>query len=640
MKRLRIFFFILLALALAGVLAPRAGACSDREILEALSFRDAEGFRTLVTDAEGETHRHEGVPDVSAMNEPAACPDVASYAVYCGEDRILEAKLHRSVAGKKAALPGVSRAGNGYYAVEFDVSGSQTAFITGLTADNLYEVQTELISARQKGAAFDMTHVDFIDAEKMDRQAGSGLDSNLCWAASASNVLHYTGWGAQADESLTSPDAIFQQYIGYFNDNGLNSEDGFRWFFSGINLLQGSSYGAQVENGYGLYGFLPDYAPGSLMRAYSIIYDSSQPNDLDAVLTLLRKGWGCTLSLGSYKPYGDGYRRSNGHAVTLWGYLRKKSFGAPDPNDYTAFLISDSDSDKTGKTTIEAARSAENRLTLTELSYVGFKDYTPGSKRYGQTASTWQLTGYRRQIGLLEYATALQPYSDGIPREDWGRPHGDRFDPETPDFSAALLLRDAGDLETETFVTGDAGTAEISLFYGVRNDSFSWTASHPFQADLVIRDREGKTVYTSSGQGSVLAYRGHTWGWEEQVSLPGGAYTAVVSVRALEDGPEPYYSNNTFTQVFTVVDPAGEKLLASLTGEKDGLLQFDVSAPFSVEYSHLYVRYGKGNAWSAWIDAEEKGAFSPGDADRAVFAAWLHRDGQSFCLQSDVVPLR
>ena len=251
-----------------------------------------------------------------------------------------------------------------------------------------------------------------------------------------------------------------------------------------------------------------------------------------------------------------------------------------------------------------------------------------------------QLTGYRRQIGLLEYATALQPYSDGIPRENWGRPHGDRFDPETPDFSAALLLRDAGDLETETFVTGDAGTAEISLFYGVRNDSFSWTASHPFQADLVIRDREGKTVYTSSGQGSVLAYRGHTWGWEEQVSLPGGAYTAVVSVRALEDGPEPYYSNNTFTQVFTVVDPAGEKLLASLTGEKDGLLQFDVSAPFSVEYSHLYVRYGKGNAWSAWIDAEEKGAFSPGDADRAVFAAWLHRDGQSFCLQSDVVPLR
>ena len=83
-----------------------------------------------------------------------------------------------------------------------------------------------------------------------------------------------------------------------------------------------------------------------------------------------------------------------------------------------------------------------------------------------------------------------------------------------------------------------------------------------------------------------------------------------------------------------------EKLRASLTGRTDGRLQFDVSAPFSVEYSQLYVRYGKGSAWGGWIDTEEKGAFSPGDADRAVFAAWLHRDGQSFCLQSDVVPLR
>ena len=639
MKNLRICFILLPALILAGVLAPRAGACSD-QILDELSFRDAAGFRTLVTDAEGETHRHEGVPDVSAMDEPADCPDVASYAVYCGEDRILEAEIHRSVAGRKAALPGVSWAGNGYYAVEFDVSGSQTAFITGLTADNLYQVQTELIAARQNGKAFDMTHVDFIDAEKMDRQAGSGLDSNLCWAAAASNILHYTGWGAKAHESLTGPDAVFQQFIGYFNDSGLNSEDGIRWFFSGINLLQGSSYGAQVKNGYGQYGFLPDYAPGSLMRAYSIINDSSQPNDLDTVLTLLRKGWGCTLSLGWYKPYGDGYCRNNGHAVTLWGYLRKKSFEALDPNDYTALLISDSDSDKAGKYTVAAARNAENRLTLTDLSYVGFKDYTSSSQRYGQTVSTWQLTGYRKEIGLLEFAAALQPYSDSIPREDWSAPHGDRFDPETPDFSAGLLLRDAGGLETETFVTGDTGAAEVSLFYGVRNDYFSWTAPHPFQAELMIRDREGKTVYTSSRHGSVRADQGHHWGWTEQVSLPGGTYSAVVTVRAPEDGPEPYYSNNTFTQVFTVVDPAREKLRASLTGRTDGRLQFDVSAPFSVEYSQLYVRYGKGNAWCGWIDTEEKGAFSPGDADRAVFAAWLHRDGQSFCLQSDVVPLR
>ena len=636
MKHLRICFILLLTLFLAGVLATRAGACGEY-VLGELSFRDAEGFRTLVTDAEGETHRHEGVPDVSVLDEPADCPDVASYAVYCGEDRILEAELHRSVAGKKAALPGVSWAGNGYYAVEFDVSGGQTAFITGLTANNLYQVQTELIAARQSGKAFDMNHVDFIDAEKMDRQVGSGLDSNLCWAASASNVLHYTGWAARAHESLTGPDAVFQQFIGYFNDEGLSSEDGFRWFFSGVNLQQGTSYGAQVKNGYGLYGFLRDYAPGSLMRSYSLLSDSGQqPLGLESALSLLRKGWGCTLGLGWYEPYSDGYRRESGHAVTLWGYLRKKSFGDMDPNDYTALLITDSDSDKAGKYSVEAARNAENRMMLTELRYVGFRDHSTGRE---DNVTSWQLNGYQNRLGILETATALQPYSDSIPVEDWSLAHGNRFDSETPDLSACVLLRDAIGLETETFVTGDAGTAEIRLFFGARNDLFTWTDAHGYQADVTIRGRDGRTVYQKSEQGSILIHHGGMRGWNETVSLPGGEYTAVVSVRPLKGGQEPYYSNNTCTRTFTVVDPAKDRLRASLNGTKDGQYQFDVTSPFPAEYSELYIRYGKDGAWSDWVRTEEKGAFALRDADRAYFSAWLHRDGQSFCLHSDAVPL-
>ena len=639
MKHLRTCFLLLTAVILAGVLAPRVGACPD-QILDELSFRNEEGFHTLVTDVEGETHRHVGVPDVSAQDAPADCPDVVSYTVYCGEDCILEAEVHRSVAGKGKPLQGVSPVGNGYYAVEFDVSGGQTAFITGLTASNLYQVQTELVAARQNGAAFDMTHVDFIDAEKMDRQAGSGFDSNLCWAAAAANVLHYTGWGAQANRSLTDPDAIFEQYIGYFNDQGLTSGDGFHWFFSGVNLQQGNSRGAQVKNGYGLYGFLPDYAPGCLIQARSILNDDTQPNELETVLSLLRKGWGCALSIGWYEPAGDGFQRNGGHAVTLWGYLRKKSFGTLDPYDYTALLISDSDSDRAGKYTVEAARTAENRLTLMELSYVGFKDYTPDSANYGQTAATWQLKGYREEIGLLEFVTAMQPYSDGIPQEDRSIPHGDRFDPGTPDLAAGLKLRDAGGLETGIFVTGDQGTAEISLFYGLQNDCFAWAEAHPFRADIVIRDREGRTVYENNGHGSVLARRRQMWGWDEQVSLPGGEYTAVVTVQALDSSLEPYCSNNTRSWSFTVVDPARDRLRATLTGLDAGQLQFDVTSPFPVEYSELYIRYGHGENWGEWVSAKEKRALAPGDADKVCFSAWVHLEGQSFCLRSDVIPLR
>ena len=661
MKHLRVCFVLLPVLILGAFLAPSAGAVSG-EVPEGLSFREAKGFRTLVTDTEGETHWQNGVPDVPALGAPGSCPELASYAVYCGEEVILEAELHRlPSAGEGAELQSVIPAGGGYYAAQFDVSVDQLAFITGLTTSNLEAVQQELIRSRQNGTQFDMTHVDFIDAEKMDYGPGEYWDSNLCWAAAASNVLHYTGWGEQAHESLTSPDAIFQTFIYSFTDDGLTSEDGIRWFFSGVNRQQWDESGAQALGNYGEFrGFLPDYAPDSVMRKYDIVdrlNGTSWPLDMDIVLSHLREGWGCTVGLGWYEQrYGNYYQRDGGHAVTLWGYIREKSIQEINADGYIALLVSDSDSDNAGNYTVEDAWNAENRLQIMNLSYVWFNDVTDpyDTETYGKRYDTWYI--YNRDgIGLLESFTVLQPYSSTIPKEESRQTYVNRFQFDTLDISAYLDIYDrssGGGWSTETFLTDDEGTATVNFFYGWKNFLYYWTKMHPLQADITIRDSRGKTVYSNSGQDTVFLGE-QEWGWNDSIELPDGEYTATLTVKVLDGSREAYYTNNTCTRTFTVVNPGKRMLQAELSGVSESFLLFDVYCKEPAEYGSLYVRFPQGDNWGEWTrinhwferseeyDDPRVGYAEPAKvADSAVFGVWIHRGGQNYFLTSDPVRLR
>ena len=662
MKRLRLCLILLLVLILGSVLAPSARAVSD-EVPEGLSFREAERFRTLVTDTEGETYWHDGVLDVSSLGAPDSCPELASYAVYCGENVILEAELHRlPSAGEGASLQSVSPASNGYYAVQFDISADQLAFITGLTANNLEAVQQELIWSRQNGTQFDMTHVDYIDAEKLDFNVGEGIDSNLCWAAAASNVLHYTGWGLQANASFTTPDEIFEQFIGYFDDEGLTEADGIRWFFSGVNLQQGETDAAQVRNSYGLYGFLPDYAPDHVMHKCDIVDwrdGSSSPLSMETVLSLLRDGWGCTVGIGWYQElFGPNYKRDGGHAVTLWGYVRNKSFQGYDPRDYTALLITDSDSDNEGNYSGYDAWSAQNRMLLTEISPIEYIDYSDinNVKTYGKDFFTWEFPGFRNEdeIGFLEDFTVLQPYDKEIAKENWNLPHGERFSYDTLDISAFVQLYDSSDLgywNTAVFQTGDEGTATVSLFYGWQNFLYSWSNAHPLQADITIRDSSGKTVYSNSGQDTV--YLGEQeWGWSDSIELPDGEYTATINVKILDGSREAYYTNNTCTKTFSVVDPSKRKLELTYTGLSGQFLIYNILCEEPAEYGKLLVRYQNGKEWSDWEDWGDwvqsvwpkdypsiyAGA-EPEKGEYVMFQTMIHREGHDYVLTSDPVLL-
>jgi len=66
-------------------------------------------------------------------------------------------------------------------------------------------VQKKLISAKLENSEFTMESLDFIDAEKTNISEFG--DDQLCWAASTSNMLRYTGWNTKAQEE--NPDEKF-----------------------------------------------------------------------------------------------------------------------------------------------------------------------------------------------------------------------------------------------------------------------------------------------------------------------------------------------------------------------------------------------------------------------------------------------
>ena len=139
-----------------------------------------------------------------------------SYTLTDDGEPVLEvAHVHKP--GLTAAL---SDRSNGYYTAEFMLPETNyQVYLTGLTQNNADELRRMIIGAYTEGEDFDLTNLGFIDAEKTWADDG---DENLCWAASASNLLTYTGWAAQA--GFASTDDVFEAFISVFDDDGGNVE--------------------------------------------------------------------------------------------------------------------------------------------------------------------------------------------------------------------------------------------------------------------------------------------------------------------------------------------------------------------------------------------------------------------------------
>ncbi|MDX9894516.1 MAG: hypothetical protein RBS34_03665 [Desulfofustis sp.] len=189
------------------------------------------------------------------------------------------------------------------------------------------------------------------DAEK---STGNRDDDWLCWAASAANVLAWTGWGKEA--GFSDEDQIFAYLSHHWSDHPAGSpRETWRWWFSGINR---DGDGARVIRPGG--GFFPaitfpwkkwGHPLGSLFLGVGQHQLRRQPTILR---DLLEHGYGVVLQI--VRPLPDGSRDS--HMVTLWGYRYDST------NPFMGIHVTDSDDDKKAR----LGQEAEDTLVYYPLS--------------------------------------------------------------------------------------------------------------------------------------------------------------------------------------------------------------------------------------------------------------------------------
>lgn len=85
------------------------------------------------------------------------------------------------------------------------------------------------------------------DCNKTNPSAGSGGDSEMCWAAAASNMIHWwldqnkeyvdrLGYDGPKDYIRSTESAVFNLYKEAFYNEGQHSYNALNWFFTGCPM--------------------------------------------------------------------------------------------------------------------------------------------------------------------------------------------------------------------------------------------------------------------------------------------------------------------------------------------------------------------------------------------------------------------
>lgn len=161
------------------------------------------------------------------------------------------------------------------------------------------------------------------DAEK---NSLNSEDDYMCWAATASNMLEWTGW---VEPGLSSTDEIFAYFQDHWTDEGGSIHFALDWWFDG-------SYIGPLQSGWSH----PDVPGGGFYSPQANFNDYFQkawnpPGSMSIIDEYLHNGYGTGLGL-----YGPGA----GHAVSVWGF----KYDPDSPDYYTGIYLTNSDDSKGG----------------------------------------------------------------------------------------------------------------------------------------------------------------------------------------------------------------------------------------------------------------------------------------------------
>ncbi len=513
----KLLCFVLSFILTAALLIPAAAA------------EDAGDIYAAATTPDGGEIILSGAPDAEEIS------DLDSYDLIIGGEAVL------TVAQAEAPML-TAGAESGYFSAEFDLPDTtKTVFLAGLTADKVEEIQGKIIENYAGGRDFSLTDLSFIDAEKTN---GYAADRNLCWAASASNILTYTGWAAQTDPAFTSSDDVFASFVDAFSDSGGSAYYGIGWFINGVNTF--SLYNSTVASAKsGTGGYLKDYAYEQVCG--TVDFSGSAVSGLRDILAYLKEGYGIALSLhvyhlGSY---------SGGHAITCWGYIADTAYEDSDPAYYTGLFVTDSDSDKW----YINPKSAPNTLQFCTLAV--------GADSSGLPQFEFDLDSQNHAV--MDGYVYLKPYSDELEKET--SPDATRDKATTTDIfvreayldtrfsNTALAFNDVIESKTRFYYSPVMMNESDQDYYGNTHFKFTVTDSSGLTRTLSEFDTQVDipvSYYTNFGRS--LAYGN---------GLPEGDYLFTMAVNNTRSVAEAYYYNNTYSFPLKVRD-------SYLLGDTDG----------------------------------------------------------------------
>lgn len=336
--------------------------------------------------------------------------------------------------------------------------------------DKLEKLLTDVADSFYAGQSFKLSDssnfsnqygmlVQPIDTEKVHETATDThptTDTDLCWAASASNMLQLTGWGKQAGEQFKTEDDLFDYFEAAYTDRGSSQEHATKWFFNGvfgeqktdengavIYGLESEDAGAQerLPDSGKLGGLLSDFAEETVEKHYEVREGDGYDALADAALDMTK---GTATGLGIFM-YDLDSEFIGGHAVTLMGYIRDTVKAGID--SLKALFISDSDNNKFEEDTRPAIIDSVTMVALEDVEYNDVMVKQLGS----YMSDTYAL--------LLDYTT-LAPYSASVPKES----KGTKNPLTTVDYSAERTeVRKPDDSLVETAVVGDKVVLSCTL---------------------------------------------------------------------------------------------------------------------------------------------------------------------------------
>ena len=158
-----------------------------------------------------------------------------------------------------------------------------------------------------------------------DKSIPNTDDDLLCWAATAANVLQWTGWGTTTTNNMTTADQMFTYFQNHWTDELGNPVLAWDWWFDGTNDKQGVAGWAQEDVQGG--GFFPKQGFSGLLHS-----DGNVSQALATISSYLRAGYGIGLRITTGAS-------DSGHFITVWGY----DFQPGNTNAYRGLFVTDSD---------------------------------------------------------------------------------------------------------------------------------------------------------------------------------------------------------------------------------------------------------------------------------------------------------